>query len=107
MKEELQIQSEELLIAKDKAEESNRMKSAFLANMSHEIRTPLNSIVGFSSLLTSDQMTLSNKEKEHFSDIIKQNSDALLNLINDVLDLSRIETGRMAFKKAVCDVVAL
>ena len=107
MKEELQIQSEELLIAKDKAEESNRMKSAFLANMSHEIRTPLNSIVGFSSLLTSDQVTLSNKEKEHFSDIIKQNSDALLNLINDVLDLSRIETGRMAFKKADCDVVAL
>ena len=107
MKEELQIQSEELLIAKDKAEESNRMKSAFLANMSHEIRTPLNSIVGFSSLLTSDQMTLSKEEKAHFSDIIKQNSDALLNLINDVLDLSRIETGRMAIKKADCDVVAL
>ena len=107
MKEELQTQSEELLIAKDKAEESNRMKSAFLANMSHEIRTPLNSIVGFSSLLTSDQMTLSKEEKAHFSDIIKQNSDALLNLINDVLDLSRIETGRMAIKKEDCDIVAL
>ena len=107
MKEELQAQSEELMIAKDKAEESNRMKSAFLANMSHEIRTPLNSIVGFSSLLTSDQMTLSSEEKAHFSDIIKQNSDALLNLINDVLDLSRIETGGMVVNMKDCDVVAL
>ena len=107
MKVELQAQSEELLIAKDKAEESNRMKSAFLANMSHEIRTPLNSIVGFSGLLTSDQMTLSHEEKAHFSDIIKQNSDALLNLINDVLDLSRIETGRMVINMKDCDIVAL
>lgn len=107
MKEELQKQSEELIIAKDRAEESNRMKSAFLANMSHEIRTPLNSIVGFSNLLTSDQLELSMEEKAHFSEIIKQNSDALLTLINDVLDLSRIETGRMSVMKADCDVVSL
>ena len=107
MKEALQIQSRELIIAKERAEESNRMKSAFLANMSHEIRTPLNSIVGFSNLLTSDQIELSKDEKLHFSDIIKQNSEILLNLINDVLDLSRIETGRMEIKLSDCDIVSM
>ena len=107
MKEALQIQSQELIVAKDRAEEANRMKSAFLANMSHEIRTPLNSIVGFSNLLSSDQMELSKEEKIHFSDIIKQNSDILLNLINDVLDLSRIETGRMEIKKEDCDIIPM
>ena len=102
-----EVAKEEADKAKVIAQQANRAKSDFLANMSHEIRTPLNSIVGFSSLLTSDQMTLSKEEKAHFSDIIKQNSDALLNLINDVLDLSRIETGRMAIKKEDCDIVAL
>lgn len=107
MKSALQTQSQELVVARDRAEESNRMKTAFLANMSHEIRTPLNSIVGFSNLLTSDQMVLSNEEKRHFSEIIKQNSDALLTLINDVLDLSRIESGKLDIVKADCDVVKL
>lgn len=107
MKEALQKQSQELVVAKESAEESNRMKSAFLANMSHEIRTPLNSIVGFSNLLSSTQMELTKDEKLHFSDIIKQNSDILLNLINDVLDLSRIETGRMEIRKADCDIIPM
>lgn len=79
-----------------KAEESDKMKSLFLANMSHEIRTPLNAIVGFSQLLSSD-MPLEPQEKSEFTDLISKNSDLLLKLINDILDLSRIEAGRISF----------
>ena len=103
----LQKQSNELAEAKDKAEESNRMKSAFLANMSHEIRTPLNAIVGFSELLTSRYEELSSEEKEQFKDIISQNSDQLLKLINDVLDLSRIESGKIQMELDMCNITRL
>lgn len=86
---------EEMLIkAKDKAEESDRLKSAFLANMSHEIRTPLNAIVGFSGLLISTDDTA---EKEQYISLIRHNNDLLLNLINDVLELSKIESGHIEF----------
>ena len=85
--------------AKEKAEESNRLKSAFLANMSHEIRTPLNSIVGFSDLL-KDIEAFSPEEVKQFVDTINTNCTLLLALINDILDLSRIESGSMDFRFA-------
>ena len=78
----------------EKAEESNRMKSAFLANMSHEIRTPLNAIVGFSQLLAE---TDDKEEQAEFVRIIENNNNLLLQIINDILDLSKIEAGKMEF----------
>lgn len=89
-------QNKILEVALEKAKESDRMKSAFLANMSHEIRTPLNAIVGFSNLLNTD-IELEKEERTEFLELINTNSDLLLKLINDILDLSRIESGRMAF----------
>ena len=93
---DLQNIEQELIKARIKAEQSDRLKSAFLANMSHEIRTPLNAIVGFSQLLP-DADTV--EEKKLYSDIINQNSDILLQLINDVLDLSKIEAGTFEYVK--------
>ena len=84
----------ELTSAKDRAEESNRLKSAFLANMSHEIRTPLNAIVGFSGILAS---TEEEEEKQEYVSIIENNNTLLLQLISDILDLSKIEAGTMEF----------
>lgn len=95
-----------LIQARRKAEESDRMKSVFLANMSHEIRTPLNAIVGFSQLLNSD-MALEPEEKAEFLDLISKNSDLLLKLINDILDLSRIESGCMSFSYENIDLSKL
>lgn len=84
-------QIEEMLVnERDRAEASDRLKSAFLANMSHEIRTPLNAIVGFSSLLTSAENVV---EKELYNSLISHNNELLLNLINDIIDLSKIEAG--------------
>ena len=88
--------TEEMLVkARDKAEASDRLKSAFLANMSHEIRTPLNAIVGFSSLLTSTENAA---EKELYNSLIGHNNKLLLNLINDVIDLSKIESGYLELR---------
>ena len=95
-----------LIAARRKAEESDRMKLVFLANMSHEIRTPLNAIVGFSQLLNSD-MPLEPEEKAEFIDLITKNSDLLLKLINDILDLSRIESGSMSFSYENLDLSKL
>ena len=81
---------EMLVNERDRAEASDRLKSAFLANMSHEIRTPLNAIVGFSSLLTSAENVV---EKELYNSLISHNNELLLNLINDIIDLSKIEAG--------------
>ncbi len=86
----------ELEMAKLKAEESDRLKSAFLANMSHEIRTPLNAIVGFSYFFSDEDLDAESRER--YFRIIKSNSDALLVLIDDILDLSRIEAGQLQFK---------
>ncbi|MEG0517877.1 MAG: transporter substrate-binding domain-containing protein [Bacteroidales bacterium] len=82
--------TDDLITLRDKAEASNKLKSAFLANMSHEIRTPLNAIVGFSDLMAD---TDSEQDKQQYKGIIKTNSELLLQLIDDILDLSRIEAG--------------
>jgi len=84
----------ELIKAKDKAENSDNLKSAFLANMSHEIRTPLNAIVGFSRVIADTQDA---KERMEYYDIVESNNNRLLQLINEILDLSRIESGIMEF----------
>ena len=81
--------------AKEKAEESNRLKSAFLANMSHEIRTPLNAIIGFSDLICQ---TDDAEEKEEYIRIVTSNNELLLQLIDDILDLSKIEAGTLEFQ---------
>jgi signal transduction histidine kinase/CheY-like chemotaxis protein len=94
----------ELITTKEKAEESNRLKSAFLANMSHEIRTPLNAIVGFSGLLNS---TEEEEEREEYVRIIENNNTLLLQLIGDILDLSKIEAGTFEFVEAPVDVNTL
>ena len=92
---ELKRTEEMLVKARDKAEASDRLKSAFLANMSHEIRTPLNAIVGFSSLLTSTENAA---EKELYNSLIGHDNKLLLNLINDVIDLSKIESGYLELR---------
>lgn len=87
---------EALRTAKNKAEQSDQLKSAFLSNMSHEIRTPLNAIVGFSNLLSGEE-PIDNEESKEYAALISKNCDYLLTLVSDVLDLSRIETGTMEY----------
>ena len=94
----------ELRKAKDKAEESDHLKSAFLANMSHEIRTPLNAIVGFSGLLA---VTDEKNEKEEYIRIIENNNSLLLQLINDILDIAKIEAGTLEFSVKETDINVL
>lgn len=92
---------QKLIIARDKAEELDRLKSAFLANMSHEIRTPLNAIVGFSSLMAE---TDSRDERQEYIKIVQENNELLLQLISDILDLSKIEAGTFNFVYTNVDV---
>ena len=101
----LQQSQQELEIARKQEENSIRAKSLFLSNMSHEIRTPLNALSGFSSILTEE--TIDNETRQQCSDIILQNSELLLKLINDVIDLSNLEVGKMAFNYEQCDAVAI
>ncbi len=103
LKDELEESQDALRDAKNRAEESSRLKSAFLANMSHEIRTPLNAIVGFSDVLSAGGS--SEEEQRAYFDIIRTNSDLLLRLINDILDVSRLEADRINFALESCDVV--
>jgi signal transduction histidine kinase len=92
----------ELKIAKEKAEDADKLKTAFLTNMSHEIRTPMNAIVGFSYLLTDSE---SNEEtKSEYIKIIKSNGEVLMNLINDILDISLIESGQLKIKNKPFDL---
>ena len=85
--------NEKLIAAKEKAEESDRLKSAFLANMSHEIRTPMNGILGFAGLLKNKN--LSENKQQKFFEIIEKSSERMLNIINDIVDISKIEAGLM------------
>ncbi|WP_203558680.1 ATP-binding protein [Bacteroides sp. 51] len=85
---------EALVLEKERAEESSRLKSAFLANISHEIRTPLNAIVGFSTILLA---TEDEEEKQEYIDIIEKNNELLLQLVSDIIDLSKIEAGSLDF----------
>ena len=99
---------QDLRAAKEKAEESDRLKSSFLANMSHEIRTPLNAIVGFSSILLDESISeISEEERKSYSETIRANSDLLLRLIGDILDISRLETDRVTFNLVPCEIIAL
>lgn len=93
----VQNTEDELIAARDKALQADKLKSAFLANMSHEIRTPLNAIVGFSDLL-KDLEGFSSEEVQQFVETININCTLLLALMNDILDLSRIESGTMDFR---------
>ncbi len=84
---------EDLVTAKNQAEESDRLKSAFLANMSHEIRTPMNGILGFAELLKEPQ--LSDEQQQKYINVIEKSGQRMLNIINDIVDISRIESGLM------------
>ncbi len=101
------LEKEQILLreAKEKAEESDRLKTAFLANMSHEIRTPMNSIIGFSDLLSDDEIT--KEEKNNYIAHINTAGNSLLNLINDILDIAKIEAGQILIAKSDCDINAL
>lgn len=95
---------QQLKIAKEKAEEADRMKSAFLANMNHEIRTPLNAIVGFSQVLVDEDDP---ETRQEYADIIQNNNELLQRLITDVLDISKIESNTMALNYAEYDLPGL
>ncbi|MBU8892766.1 MAG: response regulator [Bacteroidales bacterium] len=92
----------DLEIAKEKAEESDRLKSSFLANMSHEIRTPMNAIIGFSSLISDPELSVG--QKDDLSNHITNNCDSLLRLIDDIIDLSKIESKQLDLQKSNCFV---
>ncbi|PKP48886.1 MAG: hypothetical protein CVT92_15675 [Bacteroidetes bacterium HGW-Bacteroidetes-1] len=96
---------QDLIKAKNKAEESDRLKSAFLANMSHEIRTPMNAILGFSDLLASEDY--SEEEKVEFVQMIRSSGMLLLNLINDIIDISKIEAGELKIQKSAFKIAPL
>ncbi|PWD97632.1 sensor histidine kinase [Marinilabilia rubra] len=105
-----QIQSQKefenkLKEAKERAEESDRLKSAFLANMSHEIRTPMNAILGFTDLIMNDMITP--EEGKKYLEVIKSSGENLLNIINDIIDISKIESGQLKIKQETFDLHSL
>jgi len=92
----------DLIAAKEKAEESDRLKSAFLENMSHEIRTPMNAIIGFSNLLHNSEYD--NEKRNELISYIVRSSDTLLHLINDIIDISKIEANQLIIEKKECSI---
>lgn len=93
----------DILAAKDKAEESDRLKSAFLANISHEIRTPLNGILGFTDLMTHSPK-LPEHTREKYARVINKSAENLMRIIDDILDISKLETGQIAIEQAPCNI---
>jgi len=102
----LEQEIKETIQARDKAEESDRLKSAFLANMSHEIRTPLNAILGFTQILTTED-NIPEKQRDDYLSIIDQNSESLQQIINDVLDISKLETHQLVITKKRFEISAV
>lgn len=96
----------ELQLAKEKAEDSERLKSSFLANMSHEIRTPLNAILGFIELLKNDDQ-MEGAEREQFLDLVDAGGKRLLRIINDIVDVSRLDTNQLSIQEEVCNLNGL
>jgi len=99
---EMEETRQRLILAKEKAEESDRLKTAFLANMSHEIRTPMNAIIGFSDLLGEDDLTP--EDKIDFISKIKNSGQSLMALINDIIDIAKIEAGQLKVSESGCDI---
>ena len=102
---ELKLTESELKKSKEKAEESDRLKSAFLANMSHEIRTPMNGIMGFADLLKTPDLSGASQKK--YIEIIELSGKRMLNIINDLIDISKIESGQIEIKKDMADIPEL
>jgi len=108
IKEDISLQKQmqaELLIAKNKAEESDKLKSAFLANMSHEIRTPLNSIIGFSELLADSHFDI--EQKDEFIGHIISNGNSLLSIISDIMDISKMESGMVKIRTREVNILKI
>ena len=99
---EMEETQQRLILAKEKAEESDRLKTAFLANMSHEIRTPMNAIIGFSDLLSEEDIT--QEDKDDFISKIKIAGRSLMTLINDIIDIAKIEAGQLKVSESACDI---
>ncbi len=99
---EMEETRQRLILAKERAEESDRLKTAFLANMSHEIRTPMNAIIGFSDLLSEED--LSQEDKNDFISKIKIAGRSLMTLINDIIDIAKIEAGQLKISESPCDI---
>ena len=102
LEEELKKRTIELTIAKEKAEESDRLKTSFLANLSHEIRTPINGIIGFSSLLAHKDISID--KKENYTELIQNNCTHLLSLVNNIIDISKIEVRQIAIHEEIIDL---
>ena len=102
--EKLRDTVDELFVAKDKALQADRMKTMFIQNMSHEIRTPLNAIVGFSQLLVDMGDEFDDEEKKNMSKSIMENSDLLSTLVNDILDMTSLESGKYVMKMEKANV---
>lgn len=101
---EKKINEKQLKVALEKAEESDRLKTAFLSNMSHEIRTPMNGILGFTSLLEDKKLSVENQER--YINIIKKSGDRLLSTVNDIIEISKIESGQIVASMSSVDVTA-